>query len=255
MANDLDLPSIADGQADGQWQSSNDADAAIANAVTDVYSVDFSSGSVTLTATQYRSALIFKPSAALAAARTLTLPAVKKPIWFRNGDATYTVTLKSTDGGSPEDATTIDVGPGDIFFGYTNGSSPGLFGSVLTEASGGDALPVAYDVPVAFADAPDAGALIHKVMIVRDVDFSADFSGSSGHVGTNPDATFDVDVKDDGSSIGTISVSTSGTFTFTTTSNTAKTVAAGSRLEFYAPSNSPAEATIANFAATLKGLA
>jgi hypothetical protein len=38
-------------------------------------------------------------------------------------------------------------------------------------------------------------------------------------------------------------------------SGTAKTVSAGHRIEFYAPANSPADATAANIAATLKGTA
>ena len=116
------------------------------------------------------------------------------------------------------------------------------------------ALNVAYDIPLSFADTPSADSqLIGKVMIVRDVAFAADFAGSYGHVGTNPSITYAIDVQDDGVSIGTISISTGGVFTFTTTSGTAKTVAAGSRLEFYAPSGSPLDWTIADIAATLYG--
>ena len=130
-----------------------------------------------------------------------------------------------------------------------DGASPEAFTSYKSN------FKVPYDVPLSVAGTPDAGALIGKTIAVRDIEFPANFSGSVGHVGTNPAATFAIDVQDDGASIGTISISTGGTFTFTTTSGTAKTVASGSRIEFYAPSDSPAEATVADIAATLKGVA
>ena len=137
----------------------------------------------------------------------------------------------------------------------SNGDSPETFSSYRGQL---DEIPVPespYDVPLSFSGTPDAGALMGKLIAVRDIDFLANFSGSAGHVGTNPDATFAIDVQDDGVTIGTISISTGGVFTFTTASGTAKTVASGSRIEFYAPSSSPAEATVADIAATLKGTA
>ncbi|ESY72796.1 hypothetical protein X743_14920 [Mesorhizobium sp. LNHC252B00] len=317
MAHDLNLPAIADGQTDGQWQTSNDGDAALGNALSDQLAIDFSAGNVTLTSTQYRTAYTFKPSAALAAARTLILPAVKRPFVFHNSDATYSVTLKSTDGASPETALTKTVAPGSFFIGYTNGSSPGLYGASVATSGGaladgdygdvtisgsgtvisidaftgatagmilyydGDSPPswrqlapgssgqflktlgaadpawsdLPYDLPLSFGGTPTAGQLIGKLIVVRDVALAANFAGSVGHVGTNPAATFAVDVQDNGASIGTVSISTGGAFTFTTSSGTAKTVSSGHRLEFYAPANSPAESSIANIAATLKGTA
>lgn len=148
-------------------------------------------------------------------------------------------------------------GPGlDDWFHFirSNGDSPETFSSFKARLTELLELIAFYDVPLSFAGTPDAGALMGKLIAVREVDFEANFAGSAGHVGTNPAATFEIDVQDDGVSIGTISISTGGVFTFTTTGGTAKTVAVGSRIEFYASSDSPAEATIADIAVTLKGM-
>jgi len=144
------------------------------------------------------------------------------------------------------------VGTDEFHFIRSNGDSPETFSSHRAPLS---EIPSPYDVPLSFAGTPDAGALMGKLIAVRDLAFEANFSGSAGHVGTNPGATFAIDVQDDGVSIGTISISSGGAFTFTTVSGAAKTVASGSRIEFWAPSDSPAEATVADIAATLKGTA
>lgn len=251
MAHDLNIQAIADGQADGQWQTSNDADAGLGNALADLGAVDFTAGNVSMSAATFRSAMVFYPTN-LSTNRTLTLPLVKRPFIFDNRDSADTVTLKKTDGASPETATEIAVAAGEMFIGYTDGTASGLHGAIVVSAVGGS-LTLPYDIPLSFAGTPTAGQLIGKLIAVRDIDFPANFTGSSGHVGTNPGATFAIDVQDDGASIGTISISTGGAFTFTTGSGTSKTVAAGSRIEFYAPANSPAEATVANIAATLAG--
>lgn len=108
-----------------------------------------------------------------------------------------------------------------------------------------------YDVPLSFAGTPTTSQKIGKLIAVRTIVFPANFAGSAGHIGTNPTATFAIDVQDNGSSIGTISISTGGTYTFTTASGTAKTVTAGHRIEFVAPSS--VDATAALIAATLLG--
>jgi hypothetical protein len=60
-----------------------------------------------------------------------------------------------------------------------------------------------------------------------------------------------MDVALDGSSIGTISVSTGGVFVFATTGGTEKSVTAGQRLEVVAPGS--ADATAADIAVTFTG--
>lgn len=123
MANDLDLILIADAQASGQGQSSNDGLTGLANALQDIRLVDFTAN-VTLTAAEFRSAMTFKPSAALAATRVLTIPAVKRADFIvHNTDTTYSITV--TKG-----STTIAVGPGQIGRLATDGTTNSLTGSV-----------------------------------------------------------------------------------------------------------------------------
>jgi hypothetical protein len=128
MANDLNLPAIADGQADSQWQTSNDGDAALGNALQDFYTVDFTAGNVTLTAAQFRSAMTFIPSN-LSATRVLTIPAVKRALFIvHNTDAVDSITV--TKG-----STTITVAAGELGFLNTDGTTNSLGGTVIAAAA------------------------------------------------------------------------------------------------------------------------
>lgn len=107
-----------------------------------------------------------------------------------------------------------------------------------------------YDIGFSYPGAPTAALEVLKFVAVRAIDFPDDFAGSRGHVGTNPTATAAFDVKKNGSSIGSISVSTSGTFTFATT-GAGTSLAAGDRISIQAPS--PADATMADIGIVLMG--
>lgn len=109
----------------------------------------------------------------------------------------------------------------------------------------------AYDVRIGFSATPTSDEIIDSILIVRDISFAADFAGSLGRVGTNPTATFDLDVLLDGVSVGTISVSTGGVFTFTSASNQVVNAAAGQLLNIEAPN--VVDATIADLSVTLMG--
>lgn len=119
-------------------------------------------------------------------------------------------------------------------------------GTVWSASAGG-----AYDVLMSKAGIPTTSEVVTVIPCVRNVFFDADFAGSLGDVQTAPTSTLNIDVKDDGVSIGTISVSTTGAFTFTTVSNVSKTVASGSILTFVAPATP--DATGAGISATMKG--
>ncbi len=123
-------------------------------------------------------------------------------------------------------------------------------GNVLVRRSGAWVPEdLVYDFGYAFGAAPSNFTVIGRVAIPRAITIPADFAGSFGDVETNPDAQFDIDVQDDGVTIGTIVVSTGGSFTFTTVGNTDKVVAAGSVIRAVSPdATSDPEATIAGLA-------
>ncbi len=108
-----------------------------------------------------------------------------------------------------------------------------------------------YDIAAGLPGLPGAGALVLIFTAVRAVALPANFSGSTGSVGANPTATAAYDVLKNGASIGTISISTGGAFTFTTTSGTAKSLASGDRLTVTAPGSQ--DVTLADVSFTLAG--
>jgi hypothetical protein len=119
-----------------------------------------------------------------------------------------------------------------------------------TGATGADgAANSIYDLSV-FVQGTMADSLhIYSVVMARGVTMPANLSGSYGHVGTNPTSTAALDVQKNGSTVGTISISTGGAFTFTTTSGTSKSFSAGDRLDIFAPGTH--DTTLADTAFTL----
>lgn len=108
-----------------------------------------------------------------------------------------------------------------------------------------------YDLRVGFIETPTAAQVIDLIVTGREISLPANFAGSVGNTGVNPSASFVLDVRDDGVSIGTITVSTAGALTFATAGGTAKTVAAGSVITVVAPAS--VDATIENLNITLLG--
>lgn len=87
--------------------------------------------------------------------------------------------------------------------------------------------------------------------VIRAFTIPANFAGSYASVGTNPAATFILTVLKNGSSIGTITISTSGTATFATTGGLAQSFVAGDLLSVQAPST--VDASIGRLRYTIKG--
>ena len=101
-----------------------------------------------------------------------------------------------------------------------------------------------------FTTTPTSSEVLLLYTACEAISLADDFAGSVGDVGTNPTASFVLDVQKNGSSVGTITISTGGAFTFATTGG-AVSLASGDQIKIVAPSS--ADATCANVSITLKG--
>ncbi len=108
-----------------------------------------------------------------------------------------------------------------------------------------------YDVVCSLPGKPGASATVLLLTFTRAVTFAGNFAGSAGTVGTNPTATATYTVNKNGSSIGTVVVSTGGVVTFTTTAGATEFFVSGDRMTITAPSSQ--DSTLADVAITLAG--
>ena len=173
---------------------------------------------------------------------TLSVPGISRGLFAVINDTGFDVTVEITG----QALTPPTIADGEAALLTSDGVHVRLAGGG-GGAAGGSTF---YDIGFLYAGGPPgASELLFKWIATRDLTLPADFSGAVGHIGTNPTSTFDLDVALDGSSIGTVSVSTAGVFSFTTTSGTEKSVTGGQRLEVVAPGS--ADATAADIALTL----
>ena len=106
-----------------------------------------------------------------------------------------------------------------------------------------------------FTTAPTAAEVLLIYPVVEAMTLAANLAGSQvlklATGGVNPAAAFAIDVKNNGATIATISISTGGVVTLTTTSGTAKALAVGDLVSFHGPAT--ADTGIANWGYNLKG--
>lgn len=121
-------------------------------------------------------------------------------------------------------------------------------GSAWVVFAGAGGAGGSYDLRYGFKATPTAGLILDTIMVPRGITIPANMVGSLGKVFVLPTATFVMTLRDDGTTIGSISVSTTGVFTFTTVGGTEKIVAVGSELALHAPA--VADATIQDLTLT-----
>src|SRR5512134_336519 len=155
----------------------NDAINALDRALTDALSIDFLGGPVTLTATQFRQAIAFKPSATLTAPASLSVPQIKRVFVVINTDGFFTIDVV-------RGSTTVSVPPRTAICLCTDGTANGLYAAGSGGGSGGGAFIDLADTPssysgqqgrvvtvnagasgLAFSDLPALGALSGRSFI------------------------------------------------------------------------------------------
>lgn len=193
-------------------------------------------GNRVVTLEEFRSGFSLELTGTPGAPFDLEVPLNKRFFRVENG-ADDTATVKTSGAG-----TTVDLQASESRLLYCDG---------LNISSEGGAVGTAYDMPVMFGGTPLTVEVLGRFKIPRVVNWLANLAGSVGSVETNPTAVFDIDVRDDGASIGTISISTGGVFTFTTSGGTAKVLAAGSKVEFVAPVST--DGTVADITFSILG--
>lgn len=160
-----------------------------------------------------------------------------------NADTADTATVKSDAAGTtvvlPAGWTAIILQVGDDLTALS------MFNSSL-----GTSIP--YDIGVFIPGLPANAALVMQYVAPRAITLPDDFAGSVGRCATNPTTSAAVfDVLKNGSSVGSVSISTGGVFTFSTT-GAGVSLAVGDYLSMTAPS--PQNAALANVSIIFKGL-
>ena len=252
----LNAPNVSESQ-NSKEVTINEMGDAIDRATQD--SVDIAvTGNTTVSAAVYTRNFEFNLTGTPAAAFNLDVPNTRRFFLVNNG-TNRTATVQVTGGAGAgveiaagqarllysDNADIIEAGGGggggaSAFTGLSDTPSgyTGLAGQVFRVNAAENALEAValpYDFGALFEAEPAINTAFSRLIVARDITVPANFAGSSGTVGTNPASSYAIDVKDDGVSIGTITVGTDGAFTFATTGGNAQAIAAGSLIEFDSP--------------------
>lgn len=235
MSNNTEWREVAPGQNQKEV-TINEQLSILDSALTEVYDVT-GTGPFTLTNREFIRAVSISIDAGVTTP-DVTIPNVKKMFILDNrAHAEVCVLTKG--------ATTYNV-PAGVALPFYSGSGVDDL-SVLTSY---EVEPIEFTVTAFKSLAPTADEVIGLTVMNRDVDFPQNLTDSQAYAGLTATANATIDIRKNGSSIGTVnfaSGSNTGTFTFAT----AQSFASGDVLAFVA--QNPADLTLGDISLTLKG--
>jgi hypothetical protein len=164
-------------------------------------------------------------------------------IQFIQGVSCTSITLTQGTGATVRGTKLVSNQPGDRLIARKTDTNTWY---VFAADTGG-----LYNVSGFFVTTPTATEVLLNHIFSETVYFPDNFAGSVAHIETNPTASFVLDIQKNGSSIGTLTVSTGGAMTFATTGSGEETFNSGDRLRILAPATP--DATAANMTWTFKG--
>lgn len=212
----------------------NDAVDALDRALTDTLALDLSTGALTLTAAQLRSAMALRPAAALSGPSTITLPQLRRVFAVLNTDAVHALTVQ-------RGTASVLLVPGESAILICDGSANGLFRA-------GSGAPV-YDFGMVANETPAAGAVMGTVVIPRALVIPASLAGSVAHAETPPDDAFAIVMTRNGTAIGSITLNPDASVGLSSAGGAPVTIAPGDIIRFLAPA--VADPSIAGISLTI----
>ena len=234
----LAIPHIAASQNQKEV-TANDASDRLDEAITGRLQLDFTSGDITLTASQYRRHVAFA-AINVVSGRELILPAIRRVMVVDN-------TVGAADLVVRQGATTVTVPAGAGQLLHTTGTTGGLV-AVAPAAQAGGAAP--FDIALYFPGKPEAAERLLKLEVARGFTLPTDLAGSRGHADTAATTEAVCTILKNGVAVGSITLAAaSQDAAFALAGGLALVL--GDRLELVAPATQ--DTTLAGLAFTLIG--
>jgi hypothetical protein len=236
MANDLDIPQLAENQSRPDV-TTNDATAALAEALSLKFDCDLSAGNVSISSADFRRAVIFYATGVATSGRTLTVPQNEREFFLVECDATNTNTISLIRGARPSCC---------LRAACTCAARTGPRTASWPRTSAAPDVP--NDFAIYVSGVLSNSQTLIRIKATRAFTLPTNLVGSYVNVGVAATASTTITFKKNGSSIGTSVIGISGTDGSHTVTQTS--FAVGDLLTIHGPAS--ADATAADWAIGIK---